>query len=128
MRSALEDLAGGAGPAEPVQLAYINPETGGSCMPVLGFSAIMLRPGETLTPPRRSSSCGFLVVEGAGEAEIDGTALTFEENDVMAAPTHASISLRNGSSKAPAFLLQIDDAPMQRALGFYEEFNGVGAA
>ncbi len=128
VRVALADLAGGAGPAEPVQLAYINPETGGSCMPVLGFSAIMLRPGETLAPPRRSSSCGFLVVEGSGEAEIDGKTLSFEENDVMAAPTHATLRLRNGSSREPAFLLQIDDAPMQRALGFYEEFADDRAA
>jgi gentisate 1,2-dioxygenase len=128
VRQALVDLANGAGPGEAVQLAYVNPETGQACMPVLGFSAIMLRPGETLSPPRRSSSCGFLAIEGSGQAEIDGTTLTFEENDVMAAPTHAAIRLRNGSSKAPAFLLQIDDAPMQRALGFYEEFGNGRAA
>ncbi|MBV9236878.1 MAG: cupin domain-containing protein, partial [Xanthobacteraceae bacterium] len=31
-----------------VRLAYVNPETGRDCMPVLGFSATMLRPGETV--------------------------------------------------------------------------------
>jgi gentisate 1,2-dioxygenase len=127
VRQALMDLASGNGPGEAVQLAYVNPETGRECMPVLGFSAIMLRPGEELKPPRRSASCGYLVVEGAGESEIDGKTFQWEENDVMAAPTHAAIRHRNASSSKPAFLIQIDDAPMQRKLGFYEVFaNGAG--
>jgi len=120
VRGALTDMAGGAGPSDPVQLAYVNPETGGECMPVLGFSAIMLRPGEEMVAPRRSASAGFLVIEGQGESEIDGRTLKWQENDVMAAPTHATIRHRNASSKTPAFLIQIDDAPMQRKLGFYE--------
>jgi gentisate 1,2-dioxygenase len=126
VRQALGDLAGGAGPSEPVQLAYVNPETGQECMPVLGFSAIMLRPGEELTPTRRSASCGFLVIEGSGESEIDGESLAWGENDVLAAPTHAAIRHRNASSSKPAFLIQIDDAPMQRKLGFYEVFANGG--
>ena len=113
----------GAARDEAVQLAYVNPETGEECMPVLGFSAIMLRPGETLRMPRRSASCGYLVVEGSGESEIDGTTLKWEENDVLAAPTHATIRHRNASSSKPAYLIQVDDAPMQRRLGFYEVFK-----
>ena len=126
VRQALLDLATGAGPVDAIQLAYVNPETGQECMPVLGFSAIMLRPGEELAPPRRSASCGFLVIEGAGETEIDGQTLTWGENDVLAAPTHAAIRHRNASSKNPAFMIQIDDAPMQRKLGFYEVFENGG--
>ncbi len=122
VRGALEDMASAAGRDEPVQLAYVNPETGRECMPVLGFSAIMLRPGEELAPRRRSASSGYLVVGGAGESEINGTTLTWQENDVLAAPTHATLRHRNASSKLPAFLIQIDDAPMQRKLGFYEVF------
>ncbi len=66
VRAALESFASVTGRAEAVQLAYINPETGAECMPVLGFSAIMLRPGETLKPRRRSSSAVINVVEGEG--------------------------------------------------------------
>jgi gentisate 1,2-dioxygenase len=125
VRSALLDLASGAGPKEALQLAYVNPETGAECMPILGFSALMLRPGEELAPMRRSASMGFLVIEGAGETEVDGTTLSWEENDIVATPTHAAIRHRNGSAAKPAFLIQVDDAPMQRKLGFYEEFvNG----
>ena len=95
-------------------------------MPILGFSARMLRPGEELAPTRRSASMGFLAVEGAGETEIDDATFAWEENDIIAAPTHALIVHRNTSAKKPAFLIQIDDAPMQRKLGFYEEFANGG--
>ncbi|HUT50025.1 MAG TPA: cupin domain-containing protein [Alphaproteobacteria bacterium] len=126
VRQALLDMASGAGPGEPVQLAYVNPETGRECMPVLGFSALMLRPGEERALPRRSASCGYLVIEGTGESHIDAKTLSWSANDVLAAPTHAAISHRNVSSKTPAFLIQIDDAPMQRKLGFYEVFHNGG--
>lgn len=123
VRAALGDLSRDTARDQAVQLAYVNPETGEECMPVLGFSAIMLRPGETLALPRRSASCGYLAVEGAGESEIDGALLKWSENDVLAAPTHATITHRNASTRHPAYLIQIDDAPMQRRLGYYEVFG-----
>jgi gentisate 1,2-dioxygenase len=106
-----------------VQLAYINPETGRECMPVLGFSAIMLRPGETIAAPRRSSSAVLHVVEGEGEAEVDSVTLPYSDSDTIAIPTHAKVLLANRRTKSPAFLLQIDDAPLQRKCGFYEVFK-----
>jgi gentisate 1,2-dioxygenase len=48
--------------------------------------------------------------------------LAWEENDVFVAPTHAAVCHHNASSTAPAFLVQVDDAPLQRELGIYEEF------
>jgi gentisate 1,2-dioxygenase len=39
----------------------------------------------------------------------------------MAVPTHANIQIRNNSPKM-SFLFMVDDAPMQRKLGFYEQF------
>lgn len=123
VRAALADLAQVTDKGQPVQLAYVNPETGRECMPILGFSAIMLRAGETIAPGKRSASCVYHVIEGEGEAEIDGVTLKFTKNDTIAAPTHAKIRIANASSKAPAYLFQIDDAPMQRKLGFYEEFG-----
>ena len=41
----------------------------------------------------------------------------------IAAPTQAKIRIANGSSKTPTYLVQIDDAPMQKKLGFFEEFG-----
>jgi gentisate 1,2-dioxygenase len=120
---ALTALAEVTPKGEMVQLAYVNPETGRECMPVLGFSVIMLRPGETIAAPRRSASAVLHVIEGDGEAEIDGTALGFSDSDTLAVPTHAKVLLANRKTKAPAFLFQVDDAPLQRKCGFYEVFK-----
>lgn len=123
VKQTLADLAGVTPKGQSVHVAYVNPETGQECLPTLGFSAIMLRPGEEIRLPRRSASAVFHVVEGAGTALIDGSTKCFGEADTMAAPTHAEISLANASTKTPAFLFMVDDAPLQRKLGFYEVFN-----
>jgi gentisate 1,2-dioxygenase len=122
VRESLQALSNGTAPNEPIWLAYVNPETGGECLPTLGFSAIMLRPGESAKLTRRSASSVFHVIEGSGESLVDETTLGWSESDTFVAPTHATVTLANGSAKAPAFLFCVDDAPLQRKLGFYEEF------
>lgn len=122
VRSSLDDLAAYSDPSETAQLAYVNPETGQECLPILGFSAMLLRPGETYSPGRCSASKVFHVIEGEGEATVDGVEFAWEESDTLAVPTHASIVLRNSSAARNAYLFVVDDAPMQRKLGFYEEF------
>ncbi len=116
----LRDLAGAAGPREPVHLAYVNPETGAECLPILGFSAQMLRPGEEVVVPRRSCSSVLHVIEGRGESQIDGVDLRWEEGDTIAIPTYAKVRHRAGSG-GPAFVFHVDDAPLHRKLGVYEE-------
>ena len=123
VREALGSFATVTPKGDIVQLAYVNPETGGECLPVLGFSAIMLRPGETVAPSRRSTSAVLHLVEDGNEATIDGHELKADINDTIAIPTHARISLRNASTKTAAFMFQVDDAPMQRKLGFFEQFD-----
>jgi len=123
VREALAAMAAVTAKTEPVQLAYVNPETGAECMPVLGFSAMMLRPGETIRLAKRSASAVLHVVEGEGEAEIDGVAFDWGESDTLAVPTHAKLQVGNRSRTRPAFLFQVDDAPLQRKLGFYEVFG-----
>lgn len=120
VREALGDLAKVTDRGRPVQLAYVNPETGEDCLPVLGFSAIMLRPGETVEMPKRSTSAVLHVIEGEVEAVVDGVELKAGQADTMAAPTHARTTLRNASAAKAACLFQVDDAPLQRKLGFYE--------
>jgi gentisate 1,2-dioxygenase len=120
VRRTLLDMASVTPAAKLVHVAYVNPETGQECMPSLGFSAIMLRPGEDAVLPHRSASAVLHVVEGSGSASIDGASLAFGESDTMAVPTHADVRLSNASGKAPAFLFMVDDAPLQRKLGFYE--------
>ena len=121
VRQALVDMAAGAGPDEPVHLAYVNPENGAPCLPVMGFSAQLMRPGEKVAPPQRSASAVVHVVEGDGESEIDGETLIWGEADTLAIPTHARVRHRAGSGGACLF--HVDDAPLHRALGIYEEFE-----
>ncbi|MBZ0130268.1 MAG: cupin domain-containing protein [Rhodobacteraceae bacterium] len=121
VRTSLEALASVTNKGEAVQLAYVNPETGEPCMPVLGFSAILLRPGETISPVRRSSSAVINVVEGQGQAIVDGVELDWGDSDTFAVPTHAVLQITNTGTR-PAYLFQVDEAPMQRKLGFYQEF------
>jgi gentisate 1,2-dioxygenase len=123
VRRALSELAAVTARGERVHLAYVNPETGRECMHTLGFSALMLRPGEVVKLPRRSASSVFHAVEGQGTAVVDAVEIAFVECDTFAAPTHAEIGLANGSSTSPAFLFMVDDAPLHRKLGFYEVFD-----
>ena len=64
-----------------------------------------------------------MLFRSEGEASIDGERIAFSESDTVAIPTHARIELANRSSSKPAFLFQVDDAPLQRKLGFYEQFH-----
>lgn len=123
VREALEGFSLEVDHFRDVRLAYVNPETGAECLPILGFSAQMLRPGEESRPARHSASSVVHVIEGGGESEIDGETFAWEESDTLAVPTHARVTHRNGSNDAPAYLFHVDDAPMHRKLGFYEVFS-----
>ncbi|MCX7264582.1 MAG: cupin domain-containing protein [Betaproteobacteria bacterium] len=120
VRAALISLEKATAPGAAVQLAYVNPETGQPCLPTLGFSAQLLRQGEDFSPRRRSASSVVHVIEGHGQSEIDGVSLHWSEGDTLAVPTHAQVTHR--AQNGQAFLFHVDDAPMQRALGFYQEF------
>jgi gentisate 1,2-dioxygenase len=105
---------------ETAELDYINPETGQSCLPTIGFTAMMVRPGETARPPLRSSSAVFHVVSGRGTSTIDGKAHTWGPKDIFSAPVFAKIE-HQAAGGTPAFLVRIHDTPLQEKLGYYEE-------
>ena len=49
---------------KPIQVTYINPETGDDCQNIIGYSALMLRPNETLQLQPRSTAQIFHVIDG----------------------------------------------------------------
>jgi gentisate 1,2-dioxygenase len=120
VRAALATLGGHGAPGEPVELTYVDPETGAPCLPTLGFTAAMLVPGERVRPPLRSASAVFHVVEGRGRSTIDGRAISWQAKDTFSAPVFAAVE-HEAEGNAAAFLVRIDDAPLQAKLGFYEE-------
>jgi gentisate 1,2-dioxygenase len=120
-REALQAQATRCEPGEVVQVAYVNPETGGDCLNTFAFAAMLLRPGEEIALPRNSAARVFHVVDGAGDATVDATAIAFEQGDTFCAPGLATVRLANRSSRAPLHLVTADESPLQRKLGVYEE-------
>lgn len=116
---ALAALEAVSAPGQPLELDYVNPETGASCLPTLGFTAMHLRPGETQLAPLRSSSAAFHVVHGQGRSWVDGHEFVWGTSDTFSAPPFARIEHR--AEGVPAALIQIHDRPLQERLGFYEE-------
>lgn len=123
VRDSLHSLARVTAADQPVQLAYVNPQTGRECLPTLGFSALMLRAGEAAQLDRRSASAVLHIVEGSGTALIGGTEHSYVESDTMAVPNHADLTLHNSSATQPSFVFMVDDAPLHRKLGIYENFG-----
>ncbi len=107
---------------ECVQLAYLNPETGADALQILGFSALMLRPGQTLALPARSPAAVYHCIEGEAEVHVNGQDLfTLAEADTCCAPGYTPVQLANRSATKPAFLFVADESPLHRKLGLYEQ-------
>ena len=121
VRAALTTMAAHQSDVEAVQVAYVNPETGADCQKVLGFSALMLRPGETLALPARSCAMVFHQIEGGAQVRIESQSFQLAEADTCCIPGYTPITLSNDSATEPAFLFCADDAPLQKKLGLYEE-------
>jgi gentisate 1,2-dioxygenase len=117
--AALRRLAEHSGD-EPVELDYINPETGQSCLAVMGFTAMMLRPGKVEKPPLRSSSAAFHVISGEGVSTVNGVKHAWKAKDTFSAPVFAAME-HEAKGSEPAFLVRIHDTPLQEKLGYYEE-------
>ena len=126
VRAALTQLATVTPLGSPVHLAYVNPETGGECLPTLGFSALMIRPGERTALPARSASAVLHVVDGSAIVSLAGVRHAAERSDTIACPNHEGIVIENTSTIAACFLFMVDDAPLHRKLGIYEPMSAAG--
>jgi gentisate 1,2-dioxygenase len=120
VRAALQALASSQPEIEAVQVSYVNPETGADCQKILGYSALMLRPGESLTMPARSTAMVFHQIEGGAEVSVPDHTFNLGEADTCCIPGYTPLSLVNHSKDLPAFLFIADDAPLQKKLGVYE--------
>jgi gentisate 1,2-dioxygenase len=120
VRAALQALAASQPEIDAVQVAYVNPETGLDCQKILGFSALMLRPGERLALAARSTAMVFHQIEGGATVSLDGQQFSLGEADTCCIPGYTPITLNNHSADQPAFIFIADDAPLQKKLGVYE--------
>jgi gentisate 1,2-dioxygenase len=102
----------------PIQVAYVNPETGEDCQKIIGYSALMVRPGEKIQLQPRSAAMVFHVIEGEAEITIDEKTFVIDQSDTACAPCFANIDLINKSNR-PCFIFIADEAPIQKKLGLY---------
>ncbi len=119
-RAALLSLAGELPADEVVQITYVNPETAGHAQNILGFYALMLRPGQTLRLPARSPASVFHLIDGAASVLVEDRTFSLAEADTCCAPGYTAVSLVNGSAKSPAFFFIADETPLHQKLGVFE--------
>jgi gentisate 1,2-dioxygenase len=119
-RAALEALAADGSPSEVAQVAYVNPETGEDIQNILGYYALMLRPGQSLRLPARSPAAVFHLIEGGVDVRVAEQRFTLDEADTCCAPGYTAIELCNRAAHSPAFLFIADESPLHRKLGVYE--------
>ena len=119
-RAALLALASSQPELEAVQVSYVNPETGRDAQNNLGFYALMLRPGQALRLPPRSSSQVFHVIEGDVDVSVLDKHFALAEADTCCAPGYEAVNLKNRSGQQPAFVFMADESPLHRKMGVYE--------
>lgn len=121
-KASLEALASTTPEGKPCRIAYVNPTTGRECLPVIGLSALLVRPKESLKLAKASSSGIIKVLEGNGTLSIDGKSFDYKKHDVFSVPNWAEVDVTNTSSEHTYFFIA-DDAPLQRKMGIYQNQN-----
>jgi gentisate 1,2-dioxygenase len=119
-RAALQSLAADQPALQALQLSYVNPETGADAQNILGFHALMLRPGQTLALPVRSPAMVLHVIEGAASVQVGDQHFQLASADTCCAPGYCAVTLANASASEPAFLFLADETPLHRKLGVFE--------
>ena len=119
-RAALVALAADRPALEGVQVTYVNPETGRDAENILGYYALMLRPGQTLALPVRSPAMVFHVIEGGAEVHAQEQTFVLVEADTCCTPGHTPVTLVNSSATSASFLFIADETPLHKKLGVFE--------
>lgn len=120
-KAALQTMAADNPAQACVQVTYINPETGGDAENILGFYALMLRPGQSLRLSARSPAQVFHVIEGHVQAKVLSHTFDMIEADTCCAPGYESVTLQNLHADKPSFIFIADESPLHRKLGVYED-------
>lgn len=101
-----------------VEVKYINPETGADSQNIIGYSALMLRPNETLQLQPRSCAQVFHIIDGQTHIKIDQQEFNLSKADTACAPCFAQIDFINRSA-APCYIFIADESPIQKKIGVY---------
>lgn len=102
----------------PILVSYINPETGQDCQNIIGYSALMLKPKQTVQLQARSTAQIFHVIEGHVHLQINAKTFDLDKADTACAPCFAHIDLINNTDQE-TFIFIADESPLQKKLGLY---------
>ena len=123
-REALERLERDApvDECDGVKLRYVNPLTGGSPMPTMQTFMQKLPAGFSGKPWRQTDGAVYSVVEGEGEAVIEGGGqslrFAFGARDHFVVPSWHTARFE---SRGGCVLFSFSDRPVQEALGLHRE-------
>ena len=123
VKASLVSLANDPSHVEAVQVTYINPLTGQDVENILGFYALMLRPGQKLRLPARSPACVFHVIEGGMVLQFEEKTFALGDADTCCVPGYGEVFLTNQSATEPTFIFMTDESPLHRKLGVYENWG-----
>ena len=105
-----------------VKLRYLNPLTGGSPMPTMATFMQKLPAGFSGKPWRQTDGAVYSVVEGSGEAVIEGGGQTwrfaFGPRDHFVIPSWHTSRFTSGRGSV---LFSFSDRPVQQAMGVLRE-------
>ncbi len=120
IRAALDDVRDLDGPEwDAVSIDFTNPQTGAAPFTTLGYSAMLLRPGEVTAESRSTAGTFFTVIAGEGHTEIEGRRLSWQENDLFVVPNHAWHRHVNARADGDAVLYAVSDRPLLENIGHY---------
>ena len=105
----------------------MNPETGLDCQNILGYSALMLRPGQRLAMPVRSCAMVLHQVEGKSQAIVENNEFALNFADTCCVPGYVNSTLVNRSATENSFIFIADESPLQKKLGLYQVRSSTGA-
>ena len=128
IRAALQAMRSQAGdPYEGINIDLVNPVTGASLFPTLGYGAQLLRAGEETRAKRETSSIVYVCLQGRGQTEVAGHTFDWEENDIFVVPNFLwRRHVAKGSGDA--ILYSMSDAPLLEKIGQYraQGLDGAG--
>jgi len=121
-RPALDALAASETPDPHLghALEFINPANGGAIMPTISAHVRLLPAGFDSRERRSTDGTVFVVVEGEGEAAIDGEAMTLSPRDILVVPSWKTVRVKAAS---PLVLFGYSDKACQQKLNLYREEN-----
>ena len=102
-------------------LEFNNPADGGPIMPTIAAQVRLVPAGFATKPRRATDGTVFVVVEGSGEAVIEGISHRLRERDIFVLPAWNELVLR---ADMELVLFGFSDRAAQEKLSLFREYRG----